>query len=172
MTRKSTANSPGHNISNVNNSLSPPARGRSRSRSPTPHRRTVTINTPETAASLDSSAKRVQKKKLTINEPVMNSLLTITSTVEEITPEITPIEAVQPNVTQTTQINGGDVKFENISDNGSEISDEGYRSLGLIHNGQTNATDKRASIHSQISTEDADYSGEFLIPSRYYFSNK
>ncbi|XP_017871891.1 PREDICTED: uncharacterized protein LOC108619679 isoform X1 [Drosophila arizonae] len=43
-------------------------------------------------------------------------------------------------------------KFENISDNGSEISDEGYRSLGVI---QSNAQ-KRESLHSQASIEDAE----------------
>ncbi|KAM7349707.1 GAS2-like protein pickled eggs isoform 1-T2 [Cochliomyia hominivorax] len=43
-------------------------------------------------------------------------------------------------------------KFENISDNGSEISDEGYRSLGVI---QSNAQ-KRESLHSQASTDDAE----------------
>lgn len=48
-------------------------------------------------------------------------------------------------------------KYENVSDNGSEISDEGYRSLGLIQNGNTN---KRASVHSQVSNEDAENSGK------------
>ncbi|XP_020716794.1 GAS2-like protein pickled eggs isoform X2 [Ceratitis capitata] len=48
--------------------------------------------------------------------------------------------------------NGTSNKFENISDNGSEISDEGYRSLGVI---QSNAQ-KRESLHSQASVEDAD----------------
>lgn len=47
-------------------------------------------------------------------------------------------------------------KFENISDNGSEISDEGYRSLGVI---QSNAQ-KRESLHSQASIEDAETNGE------------
>ena len=47
----------------------------------------------------------------------------------------------------------GDGKFENISDNGSEISDEGYRSLGLIQ--QANSQNKRISLHSQTSVEDA-----------------
>lgn len=60
---------------------------------------------------------------------------------------------------------GGDGKFENISDNGSEISDEGYRSLGLIQanniNGNTNGGQlKRTSLHSQTSTEDAEPSGK------------
>lgn len=47
--------------------------------------------------------------------------------------------------------NGG--KFENISDNGSEISDEGYRSLGLIQQANNNQS-KRTSLHSQTSIED------------------
>lgn len=47
-------------------------------------------------------------------------------------------------------------KFENISDNGSEISDEGYRSLGVIQS----TAQKRESIHSQASTDDAENNGE------------
>lgn len=46
-------------------------------------------------------------------------------------------------------------KYENISDNGSEISDEGYRSLGLI---QTN--NKRISLHSQVSNEETETNGK------------
>lgn len=48
-------------------------------------------------------------------------------------------------------------KYENISDNGSEISDEGYRSLGLIQSNNA----KRISLHSQVSNEDAETNGEF-----------
>lgn len=61
-------------------------------------------------------------------------------------------------VTQQTDNKGNegnvvnDGKFENISDNGSEISDEGYRSLGLVQ--QANNQSKRISLHSQASTED------------------
>lgn len=53
--------------------------------------------------------------------------------------------------------------IENISDNGSEISDEGYRSLGLIqaNNQNNNAQNKRASLHSQTSTEDAELNGMY-----------
>ncbi|BFG02991.1 GAS2-like protein pickled eggs [Drosophila madeirensis] len=43
-------------------------------------------------------------------------------------------------------------KFENISDNGSEISDEGYRSLGVIQS----SAQKRESLHSQASMDDAE----------------
>lgn len=68
------------------------------------------------------------------------------------------------NGTNSTADNGG--KFENISDNGSEISDEGYRSLGLIQQGNTNQS-KRTSLHSQTSIEDgkiddAKTNGRFL----------
>lgn len=49
-------------------------------------------------------------------------------------------------------------KYENISDNGSEISDEGYRSLGLIQSNNA----KRISLHSQVSNEDADTNGELF----------
>lgn len=62
---------------------------------------------------------------------------------------------IDDNKTELEVVN----KYENFSDNGSEISDEGYRSLGLIQNGVMN---KRASIHSQISNEDAENSGEFM----------
>ena len=48
-------------------------------------------------------------------------------------------------------------KYENISDNGSEISDEGYRSLGLIQSNNA----KRISLHSQVSNEDADTNGKW-----------
>jgi growth arrest-specific protein 2 len=53
--------------------------------------------------------------------------------------------------------NDGANKYENISDNGSEISDEGYRSLGLIQSNNA----KRISLHSQVSNEDADTNGKF-----------
>lgn len=55
----------------------------------------------------------------------------------------------------------GDGKFENISDNGSEISDEGYRSLGVIQ-ANLSGTLKRSSLHSQTSTEDAELNGMSL----------
>ena len=62
----------------------------------------------------------------------------------------------KPNETNGTAANGttdNGGKFENISDNGSEISDEGYRSLGLIQQANNNQS-KRASLHSQTSIED------------------
>lgn len=70
--------------------------------------------------------------------------------------------------TKTEQTNG-DGKFENISDNGSEISDEGYRSLGVIQ-ANLNGNLKRSSLHSQTSTEDAELNG-MSIEGLNYFCN-
>lgn len=56
-----------------------------------------------------------------------------------------------------TDLTVTDGKFENISDNGSEISDEGYRSLGLVQqtngNGNSGQT-KRSQVQSQNSNEE------------------
>lgn len=64
--------------------------------------------------------------------------------------ETSKVSESSGNANGTTTDNG---KFENISDNGSEISDEGYRSLGLIQQANNNQS-KRASLHSQTSIED------------------
>lgn len=170
------ANSAGGHV----NSLSPPMRGRSRSRSPTSTRRAQLLMTHNESgpSSLDASfsfRRSVSPSKARfsssgasspkkINEPTMNSMLTVTNTTEEIIPEVVPA----PIQATTASSTDGAGKFENISDNGSEISDEGYRSLGLIQNGgaqngpqgQSLSVDKRTSIHSQLSTDDADYSGK------------
>lgn len=60
-------------------------------------------------------------------------------------------------VTQSSDTSANSNKFENISDNGSEISDEGYRSLGVIQS----TAQKRESIHSQASMDDAENNGEY-----------
>lgn len=56
---------------------------------------------------------------------------------------------------------------ESASDNGSEVSDEGYRSLGVVAGstqGSPNTkTTNRYSLHSQNSMDDADFSGEINI---------
>lgn len=60
---------------------------------------------------------------------------------------------LEKTIEEVNKIDGIEVtaKSDNISDNGSEISDEGYRSLGII---QTN--NKRASLHSEASNDEAD----------------
>lgn len=72
-------------------------------------------------------------------------------------PESSP-EPVEPKVEANVTQNDGANKYENVSDNGSEISDEGYRSLGLIQSNNA----KRISVHSQASNEDAETNGELF----------
>lgn len=54
---------------------------------------------------------------------------------------------------------------ESASDNGSEVSDEGYRSLGVVagstQGSPSTKTTNRYSLHSQNSMDDADFSGKF-----------
>lgn len=69
-------------------------------------------------------------------------------------------DAMQPSAA-ITDSTGDAGKFENISDNGSEISDEGYRSLGLIQGGTGHNTNNnnRLSLISQTSADDAEMNG-------------
>lgn len=68
----------------------------------------------------------------------------------------------QPNGNNNTNnLNNGADAYEKISDNGSEVSDEGYRSLGLVQS-NINAL-KRISLHSQASNEDADTNGKKIV---------
>lgn len=88
------------------------------------------------------------KKQLSLDSNVGATTTPATTT------EAEPTKLSETNGTTngtTSTDNGG--KFENISDNGSEISDEGYRSLGLIQQANNNQS-KRASLHSQTSIED------------------
>lgn len=64
--------------------------------------------------------------------------------------EVKTAEGIAQTSLNSTPADG---KFENISDNGSEISDEGYRSLGLIQHAN-HSHSKRTSLHSQTSVED------------------
>lgn len=68
----------------------------------------------------------------------------------------------QPNGNNNTNnLNNGADAYEKISDNGSEVSDEGYRSLGLV---QTNINAlKRISLHSQASNDDAETNGKEIV---------
>lgn len=66
---------------------------------------------------------------------------------------ISETKPIDDNINGTTStITDGIV--ENISDNGSEISDEGYRSLGLIQQAN-NSQVKRSSLNKQLSNEDS-----------------
>lgn len=103
-------------------------------RSITPNRRRLTDNGKTKAHSLDSSS------------PSSNVCV-------QFNDSLVIVEDNKPELITNTE--NSSTKFENISDNGSEISDEGYRSLGVINSNGTNQA-KRISLHSQTSTEDAE----------------
>lgn len=161
----------------ANSNLSPPARNRSRSRSPAAQRRTNATNiSPEPSQtnektflsaspslarrSMSPSPRRltdIRKKQSSLEIPA-NATSTHISTVQiPLAQDEAALinEAKIENSTNGNVSNDGANKYENISDNGSEISDEGYRSLGLIQSNNA----KRISLHSQVSNEDADTNG-------------
>lgn len=70
-------------------------------------------------------------------------------------------DANSSNGLNSTSSNEVDSKYENASDNGSEISDEGYRSLGLTQQALSN---KQTSLKAQSGQEeDVKNDGEFHI---------
>ncbi|XP_031621147.1 GAS2-like protein pickled eggs [Contarinia nasturtii] len=154
------------------NSLSPQSgqsAGRNRSRSPTPNQpKNTTLTTEQLQStekillaspnvqrrSMSPSPRRLgdlKSKKQTSFDSNAGTTATTTNTTNTTTEaETTKLSETNGGANGTTDSGG---KFENISDNGSEISDEGYRSLGLIQQANNNQS-KRASLHSQTSLED------------------
>ncbi|KAL7035215.1 hypothetical protein ACKWTF_008269 [Chironomus riparius] len=116
--------------------------------------------------SVSPSPKRVvdmKRKQISLDMPVSTHISSVqipmsqcdTESINNNSNIISEIKAVNENVSNGATPNDGANKYENISDNGSEISDEGYRSLGLIQSNNP----KRISLHSQASNEDADTNG-------------
>lgn len=148
--------------------LSPPARTRSRSRSPSTHRRnnsnieSVThdrshLASPNVARrSMSPSPRKIEMKKKQNSLDVNPCTTTGASTqVHQVHFECDRDGAIV-NEVKTESSNEDKInKYENISDNGSEISDEGYRSLGIIHPNNSTQAQKRISLYSQAS-EDAE----------------
>ncbi|GAB0099266.1 GAS2-like protein pickled eggs [Sergentomyia squamirostris] len=174
VTRKQQAANPGQQQHSVPSNgfistLSPPGGNHNRSRSPTPQKKNLVDNSqspekfvvsPETRRSMSPGARRLSdvRRKQT-------SLDSCQSPVGAASPIAELDDQKDDTKSGSVEINGGNgdssVKFENISDNGSEISDEGYRSLGLIQGTNGNGVSKRTSLHSQVSNEDAELSGRF-----------
>ncbi|XP_054727203.1 GAS2-like protein pickled eggs [Anastrepha obliqua] len=123
-----------------------------RSMSPSPRR---LIDMRKKQNSLDSSNGSGPKSLPICNETVSNHVQFDELNYTSRQAEQSTSQTVGGNSDCST--NGISNKFENISDNGSEISDEGYRSLGVI---QSNAQ-KRESLHSQASVEDAESNARF-----------
>lgn len=153
--------------------LSPPARTRSRSRSPSTHRRINSNVEPVThdrshlaspsvaRRSMSPSPRKIELKKkqhsLEAN-PCANAAIGPSVQVQQATVHFecdrdgAIVSDVKTESSNEDKIN----KYENVSDNGSEISDEGYRSLGIIHPNNSNQAQKRISLYSQASNEDAE----------------
>ncbi|KAH8400577.1 hypothetical protein KR222_007117 [Zaprionus bogoriensis] len=175
-TAAGTGAATGTGASTPNASLSPSAVAavKHRSRSPTPQRKflnqTNAMANAATASgngnveSLSSSPSLTrrsmspsQRRLLNEMRRKQNSLESYSSSGPKSLPSVDFGEetAGGSNTTTSTGASGQpeqNNKFENISDNGSEISDEGYRSLGVIQS----TAQKRESLHSQASIEDAE----------------
>ncbi|XP_052894784.1 GAS2-like protein pickled eggs [Anopheles moucheti] len=170
--------SPINGGSNSNtNTLSPPARARSRSRSPSAQRRMPTENgdklqppgSPLKTArrSVSPSPRRMQENSVANKRKAAGSSNNATTAgVVHFECDKDPVASVAPVVGTTAVLPSEDDKnrYESVSDNGSEISDEGYRSLGLVQGGHgvggTAAGGagglRKGFGNSQHSSEDAD----------------
>ncbi|XP_041765676.1 GAS2-like protein pickled eggs [Anopheles merus] len=158
--------------SNNSNTLSPPARARSRSRSPSAQRRLPTENGDKlqppgsplktSRRSVSPSPRRMQENSVANKRKPSGIQSSAAGGVVHFECDK---ELVAPVVGATTVLPSEDDKnrYESVSDNGSEISDEGYRSLGLVQGGQTAGQTangagglRKGFGNSQQSSEDAD----------------
>ncbi|CAO1401570.1 unnamed protein product [Diamesa hyperborea] len=119
-----------------------------RSMSPSP-RRLVDMRKKQNSTEIPSTTNHIS----TVQIPLSTQEL-IEPTNNVVTEAKIELQMVNGGSNTVAGTDNGANKYENISDNGSEISDEGYRSLGLI---QTN--NKRISLHSQVSNEETETNG-------------
>uniref|UniRef100_A0A182VQD4 GAR domain-containing protein n=1 Tax=Anopheles minimus TaxID=112268 RepID=A0A182VQD4_9DIPT len=177
---KSSAATPSQNGSPINgggnntNTLSPPARARSRSRSPSAQRRLPVENGDKlqppgsplktSRRSVSPSPRRIQETSVA-NKRKAGTASNATTGVVHFECDKDPVAPVAPVVGTTTVLPSEDDKnrYESVSDNGSEISDEGYRSLGLVQGGHSAGNTaggagglRKVFGNSQHSSEDAD----------------
>uniref|UniRef100_A0A4Y0BIY7 GAR domain-containing protein n=1 Tax=Anopheles funestus TaxID=62324 RepID=A0A4Y0BIY7_ANOFN len=159
------------------NTLSPPARARSRSRSPSAQRRLPTENGDKlqppgsplktSRRSVSPSPRRIQENSVANKRKAAGTSNNATAGgVVHFECDKDPVAPVAPVVGTATVLPSEDDKnrYESVSDNGSEISDEGYRSLGLVQGGHSAGTTAGAGAgglrkgfgNSQHSSEDAD----------------
>ncbi|XP_065077277.1 GAS2-like protein pickled eggs [Ochlerotatus camptorhynchus] len=180
-----TAQTASPNMDSLGSTLSPPSRARSRSRSPSAQRKinhnnesAATIHekgylaSPNlTRRSMSPSPRRLDMKK---KQNSLDSSSTVaqannntnsgSNSGNQLHQATVHFECDRDGSIITdskTESSGEDKtnKYENISDNGSEISDEGYRSLGIIQSsGTASQAQKRVSLYSQASNEDAEIS--------------
>lgn len=147
-----------------NNSLIPPS---ARSRSPTPHFVSTQIGkitnkqrnrsrSPTPSYITNSPQKLVKNKSLSptrSRSPTPN----VGKGKEKHVSSIQIPMDTKVNLVSEASLQISDPTNTDHSDNASEVSDEGYRSLGVI---QTDKTKNRLSLNSQNSVEDAEFNGE------------
>ncbi|XP_058061690.1 GAS2-like protein pickled eggs [Anopheles bellator] len=166
----------GSPINNSNtNTLSPPSRARSRSRSPSAQRNRVAVESQDklqppgsplktSRRSVSPSPRRMlvdaaanSKRKTSTSAATQNAAPTGVGVHFECDKDASAGAKVELPLAEDDKN-----RYESVSDNGSEISDEGYRSLGVVHGGQSGGTvgapgaGRKALGNSQHSSEDAD----------------
>uniref|UniRef100_A0AAG5CV07 GAR domain-containing protein n=1 Tax=Anopheles atroparvus TaxID=41427 RepID=A0AAG5CV07_ANOAO len=192
---KASAAGAGQNGSPVNgsasntNTLSPPSRARSRSRSPSAQRSRPSADNQDklqppgsplktARRSVSPSPRRLAAENgATVSRRKPTSVGNTTASMgvhfecDKDEPGVTATATATVTATATSSVVSSEDeknRYESVSDNGSEISDEGYRSLGLVqgagqngtgtgHGSATNGGLRKAfGSNSQHSSEDAD----------------
>lgn len=164
-----------------NHSLIPP---NTRSRSPTPHfvstqvgkvtqKSSRTRSRSPTPSYIPNTSPKVKNQQPSPNlntrsrspTPNLKSSPKHSSATNTSSSHVTSIQIPvdnKVNLVSEASLQISDPTSTDHSDNASEVSDEGYRSLGIIQ-----TTDKtkanRLSYNSQNSVEDAEYNGKFLL---------
>lgn len=110
------------------------------------------MSPPGVSGAATRSASPKEPKRFGVAQKKASFESSVTIPIVPVPQEISVVDGGATNAAAAKEPTETVNKYDNTSDNGSEISDEGYRSLGLIQNG----TNKRASMHSQASNEDAD----------------
>ncbi|XP_058449472.1 GAS2-like protein pickled eggs isoform X2 [Malaya genurostris] len=174
------------NMESLGLALSPPRRARSRSRSPSAQSKiNHNVIIPEKSGYLASpklmrrsvspsprcSDVKKKTKSLDSSHNIVQSTGNITSLNVQQAKLYFECNQEDSNVHEGKTESGSDDKsnkYENVSDNGSEISDEGYRSLGVV---QPNVaqTHPRVSLCRQTSNNEAERNGfQKTLPSIYH----
>ncbi|XP_050082148.1 GAS2-like protein pickled eggs [Anopheles aquasalis] len=166
------------------NTLSPPSRARSRSRSPSAQRQRAPtdhqdklqppgspLKTSRRSVSpsprrmvTDASAANTKRKPVSGITPSNGAAATAAVGVHFECDKETVVNGKTDLTTVVSQAEDDKNRYESVSDNGSEISDEGYRSLGLVHGAAQpigtgpggQGTGRKGFGNSQHSSEDAD----------------
>ncbi|XP_058129757.1 GAS2-like protein pickled eggs [Anopheles ziemanni] len=158
------------------NTLSPPSRARSRSRSPSAQRSRPSVENQDklqppgspmktARRSVSPSPRRIlaEGKRKPVGTPATATVGVHFECDKDAGLTATTATAAVATATSVASSEDEKNRYESVSDNGSEISDEGYRSLGLVQGAQNGTSGtanggprKGFGSNSQHSSEDAD----------------